>query len=248
MRLGFRDDGYTLRGTSVTGFIDIARSEGEPGPLKLVVDEEVLASRVSGVAYNIKPSRRRCTLPHDEPARPLRCRCSEGFKFDVAKSTENALKGIEGYTGGDKLQVDLEVAVVEPNLKDADLSTISTPDLLGTGQTSYAGSSAERAHNVGLGTRRIDGALIPPGGIFSTVDTIGACRWLAGFKMGYGSLRPRTVSPPCHQKRAASARSRQPCSTPCSGRACQLSSGTGTRTGSVLTGGHRVACWAWTPQ
>ena len=40
--------------------------------------------------------------------------------------------------------------------------------LLGTGQTSYAGSSAERAWNVGLGTRNVDGALIPPGGTFST--------------------------------------------------------------------------------
>src|SRR5205814_3274952 len=83
------------------------------------------------------------------------------------------------------LQVDLNVDVTAPTLIDADLSTVNTPDLLGSGQTSYAGSSAERAWNVGLGTRNIDGALIPPGGTFSTVDAIGDLTLAAGFKMGY---------------------------------------------------------------
>jgi vancomycin resistance protein YoaR len=38
---------------------------------------------------------------------------------------------------------------------------------------------------VGLGTRNIDGALIPPGGVFSTDETIGDLTLAAGFKMGY---------------------------------------------------------------
>src|SRR5205085_12016828 len=80
------------------------------------------------------------------------------------------------------------VDVTQPTVANVDLSTISTPDLLGTGQTSYAGSSAERAWNVGLGTRNVDGALIPPGGIFSTADTIGDLTLAAGFKMGYAIM------------------------------------------------------------
>jgi vancomycin resistance protein YoaR len=101
---------------------------------------------------------------------------------------QNALKAIEGYQGGDRLQVDLDVAVTEPSLKDADISSINTPDLLARGQTSYAGSSAERAWNVELGTQRINGALVPPGGVFSTNDTIGDLTLEAGFKMGYGII------------------------------------------------------------
>src|SRR5205823_6038632 len=110
----------------------------------------------------------------------------EGFKVNVPTSLQNALKAIDSYNGGDRLQVDLDVAVTTPSLTDADLgSAANTPDLLGTGQTSYVGSSAERAWNVGLGTRNVDGALIPPGGTFSTVEAIGDLTLAAGFKMGY---------------------------------------------------------------
>ena len=75
--------------------------------------------------------------------------------------------------------------MTEPNIKDSDLAGINTPDMLAFGQTSYVGSSANRAWNVELGTSRINGTLIPPGGIFSTSDTIGDLTLAAGFKMGY---------------------------------------------------------------
>ena len=185
IRLHFRDDGYILRGSSVTGFIDVAPAQGGPGPLKLVIDSDVLSSRISGVAFNFnRPSSdARFRMVNGKPTRISAGK--DGYKVDVAKSLDNAEKAIEAYSGGERLQVGLEVAITEPSVKDADLSTIRTPDLLGTGQTSYAGSSAERAWNVGLGTRNVDGALIPPGGIFSTVDAVGDLTLEAGYKMGY---------------------------------------------------------------
>jgi vancomycin resistance protein YoaR len=188
MRVRFRDDGYILRGTSVTGFIDVAPAQGGPGPLKLVIDEEVLADRIAGVGYYInRPATdARFRMVDGTPTKVTSGR--EGFKINIDNSVQNALKAIEGYQGGDRLQVDLDVAVTEPNLKDADISSINTPDLLARGQTSYAGSSAERGWNVELGTKRIDGALVPPGGVFSTNDTIGDLTLEAGFKMGYGII------------------------------------------------------------
>ena len=51
----------------------------------------------------------------------------EGYHVDVPKSLQDALQAIDAYTGGDRLQVDLEVAVTTPTLTDADLSTVSTP-------------------------------------------------------------------------------------------------------------------------
>ena len=182
IRVRFRDDGYILRDASVTGFIDVERAEGG---LELVVDEAVLKQRIAGVAWNINRNATdaRFRMVNGTPTKVADAR--EGFKVDTAISTENVLNAIDGYKGGERLQVDLDVAVTAPTVVDADLSTVHTPDLLGSGQTSYAGSSAERAWNVGLGTRRVDGALIPPGGTFSTVDTIGDLTLAAGFKMGY---------------------------------------------------------------
>ncbi|HYP38936.1 MAG TPA: VanW family protein, partial [Chloroflexia bacterium] len=188
MRVRFRDDGYILRGASVTGFIDVAPAQGGPGPLKLVIDEEVLADRIAGVGYYInRPATdARFRMVDGTPTKVTSGR--EGFKINIDNSVQNALKAIEGYQGGDRLQIDLDVAVTEPSLKDADISNINTPDLLARGQTSYATSSAERAWNVELGTQRINGALVPPGGVFSTNDTIGDLTLEAGFKMGYGII------------------------------------------------------------
>jgi vancomycin resistance protein YoaR len=184
IRMRFRDDGYILRNSSVTGFISVERAQGG-GEFKLVIDQDVLANRISGLGYyiNRSASDARFRMVNGAPTRVAEAK--EGFKVNVDKSLPVALAAIESYTGGDRLQVDLSVDVTEPSLKDADISAINTPDLLGTGQTSYAGSSAERAWNVGLGTRRVDGALIPPGGTFSTVEAIGDLTLAAGFKMGY---------------------------------------------------------------
>jgi vancomycin resistance protein YoaR len=185
MRLRFRDDGYIMRGSAITGFIDVAPTQGGPG-YKLVVDENVLADRIAGVAYNInRPSNdARYRLAGGVPTKIADAK--EGYKVKVSSSLQNALKALDSYTGGSKLQVDLDVAVTTPTVPNVDLAGAgNTPDLLGSGQTSYAGSSAERAWNVGLGTRNVDGALIPPGGTFSTVEAIGDLTLAAGFKMGY---------------------------------------------------------------
>ncbi|HKP53849.1 MAG TPA: peptidoglycan binding domain-containing protein [Chloroflexia bacterium] len=185
IRLWYGEDGYILRNASVIGFIDVAPAQGGPGEPKLVVDEDVLTNRIAGVAlnFNRSPSDARFRMVGGSPKRVATGR--DGLKVDVAKSLGVALKAIEGYKGGDRLQVELVVNVTEPKVKNADIASINTPDLLGKGQTSFQGSSPERAWNVTLGAKNIDGALIPPDGVFSTVDAVGDLTLDAGFKMGY---------------------------------------------------------------
>lgn len=188
MRVRYADDGYILRGASVAGFMSVERAQGGPSSLKLVIDEDVLANRISGVGYYINrpASDARFRMVDGAPKKITGGR--EGLKVNVAQSTQNALKAIDGYAGGDRLQVDLEVAVTEPSLKDSDIASINTPDLLATGTTSYAGSSPARRHNVDLGVALVNGALVPPGGVFSTNDTVGDLTLEAGFQMGYGII------------------------------------------------------------
>ena len=185
IRLRYRDDGYILRGNSVTGFLDVAMAQGGP-QYQLTIDHDVLADRVGGVAYyiNRNPSDARYRLVNGTPTKITDAQ--DGLKVNIDQSVQNVLKAIDSYTGGDRLQVDLDVSVTPPAVNNVDMSDASnTPDLLGSGQTSYANSSAERAWNVGFGTRNLDGALVPPGGTFSTDDTIGDLTLEAGFKMGY---------------------------------------------------------------
>ncbi len=59
-------------------------------------------------------------------------------------------------------------------------------DLLGSAETSYAGSIAARAHNVELATERLDGTAIAPGDVFSFNRALGGASIAKGFKIGYG--------------------------------------------------------------
>jgi len=59
-------------------------------------------------------------------------------------------------------------------------------DRLGSAQTSYAGSIPERAWNVELAAKRLDGTRVPPGGVFSFNQAVGPTSLRAGFKIGYG--------------------------------------------------------------
>jgi hypothetical protein len=61
-------------------------------------------------------------------------------------------------------------------------------DVVGHARISYAGSSFALATNIELATRRIDGAVVPPGGLFSFLDRLGPQTSEAGFQMGYGII------------------------------------------------------------
>jgi vancomycin resistance protein YoaR len=59
-------------------------------------------------------------------------------------------------------------------------------DLLAEGRTYFADSARERYTNVALGLKKIDAALVPPGGEFSFNQASGPVTLANGFKKGYG--------------------------------------------------------------
>lgn len=61
-------------------------------------------------------------------------------------------------------------------------------DAVAHARVSYAGSSDSLATNIEVATRRLDGAVIPPGGVFSFLDRLGPQTLEAGFRMGYGII------------------------------------------------------------
>jgi hypothetical protein len=70
-------------------------------------------------------------------------------------------------------------------------------DKLGSAQTSYAGSISERAWNVELAAKRLDGTRVAPGAVFSFNEAVGATTIKAGFRIGYGITikddKPETI-------------------------------------------------------
>src|SRR5262249_40868528 len=57
---------------------------------------------------------------------------------------------------------------------------------LGYGITSYGGGLPERLYNVELASRRLNGVLVPPDGVYSFNEALGPATIENGFKWGFG--------------------------------------------------------------
>jgi len=54
-------------------------------------------------------------------------------------------------------------------------------ELIGVGRSSYAGSPANRRHNIALGVAAVNGTMIPPGGEFSLLEVLGKIDGSTGY-------------------------------------------------------------------
>jgi vancomycin resistance protein YoaR len=81
----------------------------------------------------------------------------------------------------------LPVVVVKPDVPaDEALAKLDAPALIEESTTSFKGSVPEKAHNIQLAASRLNGVVVPPGGMFSFNDEVGPTTLEAGYKWGFG--------------------------------------------------------------
>lgn len=108
---------------------------------------------------------------------------------------------------------DFSEAVLNPITSESDettestkitLKTISTSapnnldkygikELIGSGTSKYVGSIASREKNIELATERLNGILVPPGGLFSFNKSVGEISAATGYAQAYVITNGRTV-------------------------------------------------------
>lgn len=95
---------------------------------------------------------------------------------------QNAFLGLD-----DKNRIELPVATTPPPALPEDLNALGIRSLIGESSTPYGGGSVpERAHNIELAARMLNGTVVLPGQIFSFNAEIGPMTTDAGFQIAYG--------------------------------------------------------------
>jgi vancomycin resistance protein YoaR len=74
---------------------------------------------------------------------------------------------IESAAAGEQRTVPLPVVSIRPAIATEDAASLGIVELIGEGQTNFAGSSASRIQNIAVGAAQFDGLLIAPGETFS---------------------------------------------------------------------------------
>lgn len=113
-----------------------------------------------------------------------------GFETDKA----TVIKAIKEHAdSADARTFDLPGKTLEPTISSKDLPSLGITDLMGTGTSTFKGSSQERATNIKVAANLLNGAVVPPGGTFSFLKTMGGIDEAHGFVEGYVIAAERTT-------------------------------------------------------
>lgn len=108
---------------------------------------------------------------------------------DFAISIEEANKLLEE----DKKEYEIPLKITKPKKKLSDLGEEAFPDQLATFSTIYDASAKNRAYNIELATKKINGTVIMPGETFSYNKTVGSRTIEAGWKEGTAYISGKVV-------------------------------------------------------
>lgn len=75
----------------------------------------------------------------------------------------------------------LVVTRTAPVLTGQDPETLGIREVIGVGRSDFSGSPTNRRKNIALGVQKVNGTLIPPGGEFSMLQTLGEFTYEAGW-------------------------------------------------------------------
>ncbi len=105
---------------------------------------------------------------------------TDGLTIDKNSFLADYERAINTYEGEVTIQTVVNKAIVEVDEK---LQELGVKELVGTGHTAFAGSSANRRHNIDVAMAKFNGLLIAPGETFSFNDNLGEVDGQNGYKL-----------------------------------------------------------------
>lgn len=97
----------------------------------------------------------------------------DGTIIDITPASKTIVAALQNGTEG-KIKLDSKAQKASIQAKDpADIAKFGIKELIGSGTTTFTGSSSNRVHNIKTGIKAISGALLKPGEEFSTTGQLG---------------------------------------------------------------------------
>jgi vancomycin resistance protein YoaR len=179
-------DRATLR-----AWLKLSPAPGADGALGLAVqmDDARITAHVQGLAKQFDTTAQDASLDYDEKAKQVVVvkPSQTGRAVDVKAATgviSQTLAGLPALAGGAPVTITLPVKRVAPKIDSAAIAELGIKELVTQGTTYFAGSSAERVHNIVNATQKFTGTVIPPGEEFSFNRFIGDITAANGFSEG----------------------------------------------------------------
>ncbi len=105
----------------------------------------------------------------------------DGRKLNVDTASQAITQKLDAAPGNAPLTITVSPEIIQAAVKESNIKELGIKELIGTGTTQFIGSPSNRIHNITTGATFLNGELIPPGGEFSTVKTLGAVDGSTGY-------------------------------------------------------------------
>jgi len=164
------------------GSVEVQNQDGGDGEVYAFLDEEKFNQYVEAeIAPAVEIKTEPVSISRDPVTQEVKF---EGRGIDGVKIQRGSLrKALELAVNNSVAEV---VMVVEkesaPVTISEDLQAIGIKELIGTGHTTFYGSSTNRIHNIGVGMTRFNGGIIAPGEEFSFNTRLGRVDNTTGYR------------------------------------------------------------------
>ena len=183
---------WAIDQATLASWITINTANSTAGPrLSIMLDEGRVDAYLSRLGQSVGRPPREGRFLYNETSQEIEI--VDPGQMGVALDLAGARQEILQAAFGSDHTVQLPIHQAAPLVTAEDLSAMLPLDLLATGESSFAGSTPERAQNIRVATERFHGIAVPPGAEFSFLHYLGPVNASTGYAESWVIMSDQTV-------------------------------------------------------
>lgn len=179
----YMDKTWPIKKEDLISLLEVRKNESD---VRFIPNSDLAKKLITNIAEEVNTTPRGLNLEIKDKKVVNFTSSVEGVQVDIDKSAKNLIDNILDNQKGS----DLVVNITKP---PSTTNEYGIEELLAEGSSKFKGSIANRVHNVGLASSRVEGALVPPGEVFSFNGTVGKIDQSTGYKTAYVISKGRTI-------------------------------------------------------
>ena len=175
--------------------LDINFKDKEEPVLQVQLNEEKVSNFIDDMAIVINKPTVDANLEFDGVKVSKFTPAQDGQALDRELTHSLILNAvsIDNINAESKVAIKLPVDVTRAKIVNEEINSLGIKEVIASGVSYFAGSIANRAFNIGLGSQLINGTVVAPGETFSFNKLVGPVSAQQGFKEAYVISKGRTV-------------------------------------------------------